>query len=207
MLATVAVEQDAVQLSTRDGQSKWTAPFDICNPKLSVNKDRGFGRRDVATMKALRATRGESEQPEKPAAAPPKRTLTKVLSNDRMRNHRKWLLSSRDFLRWRYSQVVHFDLSRPVMKDAPLPEVVVYEPPPFSREIQIVDGHWHIPLAPDDATLQTNPDGIAAKYMKQHAQEMAANPDGAPGLFEHYREMRSEIGRGWLCVTSTRKEA
>jgi len=159
--------------------------------------------------------------------------LTRVVSNDLMRNHRKWLLNSRDFLRWRFTQVVHFELSHGIEEYAPLPEVVIFEPPPFSREIQRTEHGWHIPLCAAASSLAQDSDGLASKHLWSATGGVEFD-DEAPGedekleasrpndaadapsrvdesedpvrtssMLGSYAAMRDDLKRSWLCLQAT----
>jgi Protein-only RNase P len=85
-----------------------------------------------------------------------------VISNDLMRDHRLAFFEDREFLRWRSTQIVHFDFSRAAedgMRPEELPECFLYDPNICSREMQFnaMDERWHIPAIDDRAWLCLKP--------------------------------------------------
>ena len=80
-----------------------------------------------------------------------------VITNDLMRDHRLAFLEPRPFLRWRTTQIVHFDFSRAVEAGVSDPETFFREPGKFSREIQRTSQkRWHLPATDKRAWLCLN---------------------------------------------------
>ena len=77
-----------------------------------------------------------------------------VITNDLMRDHRLAFLEPRPFLRWRTTQIVHFDFSKAVEAGTSDPETFFREPAKFSREIQRTSNkRWHLPATDKRAWL------------------------------------------------------
>jgi pentatricopeptide repeat protein len=75
-----------------------------------------------------------------------RKKIAYVVTNDLMRDHRLAFLEPLPFLRWRSTQIIHFDFNRTVETELYDPEVILIEPGNFSREIQQSKNlHWHIP--------------------------------------------------------------
>ena len=153
--------------------------------------------------------------------------LVRVVSNDLMRNHRTSLLDARRFMRWRYTQVLHYDLSKPVMpgEDAEEPpEVRIFRPPPFSRELQRTGATWHVPVFEEDGDAHffghPNPKVAASRHLwakrgayERHEENLriADDMDDAvmasavvegsyDSIFCTPEEVADIVRNKWLCV-------
>lgn len=88
-----------------------------------------------------------------------------VVTNDGMRDHKIAFLEPKYFQRWRSTQTIQFDISRPIPDNFPLnklvwPKLKFWEPGLHSREMQkhedshgVNQNRWHIPSTDQNAWL------------------------------------------------------
>jgi hypothetical protein len=78
----------------------------------------------------------------------------KIITNDKMRDHCFEFMESRPLWRMQSSQVYSFDFRRDDNFTSSVEtlarDLVLYDPPLISKEIQSSDSHWHIPIEVND---------------------------------------------------------